>query len=165
MGVPFIAASSLLICSTVHIPTSKPHPSRDPCLSPALPSALSTTPIRRIVRSPVRNACLRSRTCFLGGDGYFHVGGSTRLKSPEALVFLAARASNSVIVIEMLKSKPLRVLPVSPLSLRCPFCEAEPGHDCATSEGGFAVVHVARIKKAASLDSLNASRASMKHPR
>jgi len=39
-------------------------------------------------------------------------------------------------------------LTVSPESLRCPFCGAEPGKDCATSSGGFSVIHVARIKAA-----------------
>ena len=38
------------------------------------------------------------------------------------------------------------MLPVSPESLRCPLCGAEPGKDCATSSGGFSVIHVARIK-------------------
>jgi hypothetical protein len=56
-------------------------------------------------------------------------------------------------------------LAVSPLSLACPFCKAGPRLDCEKSEGGFAVVHVARIKKAASLDSLNASRAAGKRTR
>src|SRR5438105_15863172 len=41
------------------------------------------------------------------------------------------------------------VLPTSPMALRCPFCKAEPRHDCETSCGGFAVVHVARIDAAA----------------
>jgi hypothetical protein len=45
-------------------------------------------------------------------------------------------------------SIPGLVLPVSPESLRCPFCGAEPGHDCATSSGGFSILHVARIKVA-----------------
>jgi hypothetical protein len=40
-------------------------------------------------------------------------------------------------------------LPTSPLSLTCPFCEAKPGKNCATSSGGFAVVHLERIKAAA----------------
>ena len=57
------------------------------------------------------------------------------------------------------------VLAVSPLSLACPFCKVGPRLDCANTAGGFAVVHVARIKKAATLDSLNASRASRKRDR
>jgi hypothetical protein len=56
-------------------------------------------------------------------------------------------------------------LAVSPLRLACPFCKADPGTDCANTAGGFAVIHVARIKKAASLDSLNAARATKKRPR
>jgi len=40
-------------------------------------------------------------------------------------------------------------LPASPLSLACPFCKAKPGKNCATSSGGFAVVHLERIKAAA----------------
>jgi hypothetical protein len=56
-----------------------------------------------------------------------------------------------------------RTLPISPLSLRCPFCQAEPEQDCASIEGRYSVVHVARIKKAATLVSLNNSRA--KHSR
>jgi hypothetical protein len=56
-------------------------------------------------------------------------------------------------------------LAVSPLSLACPFCKVGPRLDCEKSEGGFAVVHVARIKKAATLDSLNASRVAKKRTR
>jgi hypothetical protein len=56
-------------------------------------------------------------------------------------------------------------LKVSPLSLACPFCKARPESDCVSAAGAFAIVHVARIKKAVTLDSLNTSRASKKHPR
>jgi hypothetical protein len=60
----------------------------------------------------------------------------------------------------MPKLKIPKTLPISPLSLRCPFCQAEPEHDCVKGNGRFSVVHVARIKKAAALDSLTVARAS-----
>jgi hypothetical protein len=41
-------------------------------------------------------------------------------------------------------------LPINPISLACPSCEAMPGLDCATSSGGFSVVHVSRINAALS---------------
>jgi hypothetical protein len=41
------------------------------------------------------------------------------------------------------------VLPISPISLVCPFCKAKPNQDCQTSSGGFSVLHIARILKAA----------------
>jgi hypothetical protein len=47
------------------------------------------------------------------------------------------------------------VLPVAPISLPCPFCKAKPGKDCSTSAGGFAVLHVARIRAAAARDAAN----------
>ena len=52
------------------------------------------------------------------------------------------------------KSKVLipEVLPTSPISLVCPFCGAKPGQDCATTSGGFSVVHVMRIGAAALID-------------
>jgi len=40
-------------------------------------------------------------------------------------------------------------LPVSPVSLTCPFCKAKPGKDCATRSGGIAVLHIQRILVAA----------------
>jgi len=43
------------------------------------------------------------------------------------------------------------VLPIDPIS---PFCHAKSGRDCATSAGGFAVLHIARIKAAAAEDAL-----------
>jgi hypothetical protein len=43
-------------------------------------------------------------------------------------------------------------LPTSPITLLCPYCKAKPGRDCATSSGGLAIVHLARIKAAASKD-------------
>jgi hypothetical protein len=52
----------------------------------------------------------------------------------------------------------IKILPKSPVQLSCPFCKAKPGKDCATSEGGFSLLHVARIKKAATLAALNKSR-------
>ncbi len=44
------------------------------------------------------------------------------------------------------------VLPISPLTLVCPYCGAKKGEDCATPKGGFAVLHTLRIKAAALLD-------------
>jgi hypothetical protein len=44
------------------------------------------------------------------------------------------------------------ILPMSPITLGCPYCKAKPGKDCATSSGGFAVLHLARIKAAAEKD-------------
>jgi len=45
------------------------------------------------------------------------------------------------------------VLPTSPLSLICEFCGAGAGRDCKTHESGHrSVMHVARIKAAASKD-------------
>jgi hypothetical protein len=40
-------------------------------------------------------------------------------------------------------------LPTRPIGLPCPFCGAKPNRDCLTASGGFAAVHVARIKAAA----------------
>jgi hypothetical protein len=40
-------------------------------------------------------------------------------------------------------------LPVSPVGLVCPFCKAKPGQDCASTSGGFASVHLARMQAAA----------------
>jgi hypothetical protein len=42
-----------------------------------------------------------------------------------------------------------------PLTLVCPFCEAKPDDDCATSSGGFSILHVARIQAAAAKDVAN----------
>ncbi len=50
------------------------------------------------------------------------------------------------------------VLRISPLTLLCPYCGAKKGHDCATSKGGFAVLHVLRVKAAALLDVRAAAR-------
>ena len=52
------------------------------------------------------------------------------------------------------KSK-IPVLPISPITLACPFCDAKPGRDCETSSGGFSLVHVQRIKAAAKVDAAN----------
>ena len=38
------------------------------------------------------------------------------------------------------------LLPVSPISIACPFCSSKPGQDSATRAGGFSVIHVARSK-------------------
>jgi hypothetical protein len=47
----------------------------------------------------------------------------------------------------------LEYLPVSPMILRCAFCDAEPGEDCETVAGvRLGVVHVARLKAAAKMD-------------
>lgn len=51
------------------------------------------------------------------------------------------------------------VLPVSPLSLACPQCNAKPGKDCVTLSGGLAVLHLARIKAAAAKDTANKPKA------
>lgn len=47
------------------------------------------------------------------------------------------------------------VLPISPITLECPFCKAKPGKDCFTSSGGFSALHVQRIKAAARMDAAN----------
>jgi hypothetical protein len=44
------------------------------------------------------------------------------------------------------------ILPVSPLSLQCPHCQARPNKDCTASSGGFSVLHVERIQAAAAKD-------------
>ncbi len=45
------------------------------------------------------------------------------------------------------------LLPTNPLNLRCPLCEAKPGHDCETpSQVQLEIVHVARVKAAAKMD-------------
>lgn len=44
-------------------------------------------------------------------------------------------------------------LTVSPISIRCPFCNAEPTRDCATTRAGFAAIHVQRISEAARISS------------
>jgi hypothetical protein len=43
-------------------------------------------------------------------------------------------------------------LSTNPITLACPFCKAKVGQDCATSSGGFSILHVARIKAAALRD-------------
>jgi hypothetical protein len=50
------------------------------------------------------------------------------------------------------KGKIPESLATSPISLLCPTCLALPGRDCIT--GGFAAIHVARIKAAALADKL-----------
>jgi hypothetical protein len=45
-----------------------------------------------------------------------------------------------------MKRSPTRT--VSPTSIVCPFCDAEPGRDCMTTEGRFAAIHVERLKQA-----------------
>ena len=52
------------------------------------------------------------------------------------------------------RPKPLipKFLPVSPLSLVCPHCGANPGKDCISDSGAFSVVHIARIQAAAAQD-------------
>ena len=51
------------------------------------------------------------------------------------------------------------VLSLSPLSLACPYCNAEPGKDCATLSGGLAVLHLARTKAAAAKDTADKPKA------
>jgi hypothetical protein len=52
-----------------------------------------------------------------------------------------------------MKTKIPERLPISPMTLVCPFCKAEPGDDCKSSSGGnVALVHVARLEAAAKLD-------------
>jgi hypothetical protein len=41
-----------------------------------------------------------------------------------------------------------RTRTVSPRSILCPFCDAEPGRDCMTTAGRFAAIHVERLKQA-----------------
>lgn len=64
----------------------------------------------------------------------------------------------------MLKIVLPEVLPTSPLSLWCPYCGAQPGTDCQTRKGGFAVVHLVRIAAAALIDTKASEvRATAKH--
>jgi hypothetical protein len=60
------------------------------------------------------------------------------------------------------RSRAPAVLLTDPLTLPCPFCGAKRGKDCSTSAGGFSVLHLVRIKAAASLD---AQAAKQKSPR
>ena len=51
-------------------------------------------------------------------------------------------------------SEPLNippVLPVSPISVECPHCKAQPGRDCIADAGGFSAIHLARLQAAAVL--------------
>jgi hypothetical protein len=43
-------------------------------------------------------------------------------------------------------------LKTSPLAFFCPFCGAKPKHDCITTKGSFAAVHLLRIKAATLAD-------------
>ena len=55
-----------------------------------------------------------------------------------------------------LKQIPEReVLPISPLSVVCPLCNAKPRRDCKTPSGMFSVLHVARIRAAAAVNVSN----------
>jgi hypothetical protein len=47
---------------------------------------------------------------------------------------------------------------VTPLSVICPLCEAEPVQDCQTKSGRYSAVHAARVQMAASLEALSRSR-------
>jgi hypothetical protein len=52
-----------------------------------------------------------------------------------------------------------KYLPISPVTLVCPECDAKPGKACGTSSGArLEFVHVARIKAAAKLDHANNAR-------
>ena len=62
-----------------------------------------------------------------------------------------ARRSN-LVVMPNLKGKIPEFLRTSPMSLLCPTCMSMPGRDCITSSGGFAAIHVARLKAAALAD-------------
>jgi len=56
----------------------------------------------------------------------------------------------------MKKTDPLKripILPISPMTLVCPLCDAKPGKNCKTDSGGnLEIVHVARITAAARVD-------------
>jgi hypothetical protein len=53
------------------------------------------------------------------------------------------------------KAKPLEHIAVSPMSLRCPRCNAEPEEVCEILIGdGLEVVHVERIQWAAAMDAI-----------
>ncbi|MFZ0521421.1 MAG: hypothetical protein WAL95_10380 [Candidatus Acidiferrales bacterium] len=53
----------------------------------------------------------------------------------------------------MTKTKIPEYLPISPVTLVCPLCNAQPNVACETAAGGeLELVHVARIKVAAKLD-------------
>jgi len=44
-------------------------------------------------------------------------------------------------------------LPIGPMSLICPLCEATPNQPCATAQGAeLEIVHVARVQAAAKMD-------------
>lgn len=40
----------------------------------------------------------------------------------------------------------VQTLRAAPMTVTCPLCKAPRGRDCATSSGGFSVIHIARIK-------------------
>src|SRR5580704_1633790 len=52
----------------------------------------------------------------------------------------------------LMKSSIPPTLTVSPMSIECPLCDAEPGRHCMTTAGGFAAVHVQRIQEAARIN-------------
>jgi hypothetical protein len=53
----------------------------------------------------------------------------------------------------MVKTTIKENLPISPITLRCPFCGAKSGRDCETSSAvQLATVHLARVKAAANMD-------------
>lgn len=61
-----------------------------------------------------------------------------------------------------MKNKPLTIpprLPTSPLSLKCPYCKAGRGHDCAVLNG-TPIIHVERIRMAALADEMGKLRNS-----
>jgi hypothetical protein len=45
-------------------------------------------------------------------------------------------------------------LPISPMSLTCPYCKSPRGEDCTTRAGTFSAIHVERIKMAALADKM-----------
>lgn len=54
----------------------------------------------------------------------------------------------------MAKSKPAvpDPLPTSPLSIGCPLCKADPGQDCTAPADEIPLIHIQRIKAAATMD-------------
>jgi hypothetical protein len=71
------------------------------------------------------------------------LGGSTHspLSLRRALTRMARRTCETVRGV--MNTKIPERLPVSPMTLVCPFCKAKPGDDCASSSGGYlALAHV-----------------------
>jgi hypothetical protein len=45
-----------------------------------------------------------------------------------------------------------RTVIVKATSIVCPYCDAEAGRDCITTEGGFGAIHIQRVKEAAQIN-------------